>query len=177
MPRYIFILFREFVEICTFQKRPQDLPASGELCLLVVSVYLASGWILMLSAESVSKSLIMSIIDVVMLLLITLLFLYLRSVPGRWLQTSTALAGTGIIFYLLLSVPFYLRVYFPGNVSLQAFMELLILFLYLWLIAVMSYILKNALSSSYLLAIPGAIAYFVITGIVIKFLFPEVDTQ
>ena len=177
MPRYIFILIREFVEICLFQKRPQDLPASGELCLLVASVYLASSWVLMLSAESVSKALIMSIADVVMLLLITILFLYLRSVPGRWLQTSTALAGTGTIFYMFLSIPFYLRVYFPGNISLQAFMELMILFMYLWLIAVMSYILKNALSSTYLLAIPGAISYFVITGLVLKFLFPEVSTQ
>jgi hypothetical protein len=102
---------------------------------------------------------------------------YLRSVPGRWLQTSTALAGTGAIFYLLLALPFYLRIYLPANISLQAFIELVILLLFLWSISVMSYILKNALSSSYLLAIPGAISYFVVFELALKLLIPEAEAQ
>ena len=176
MPRYIFILFREFVEICFFHKRPQDLPAAGELCILTVLIYMIFSWVLLISAESVSMALMMGVIDTITLLVITYVFLYLRSVPGRWLQTSTAMAGTGAIFYLLLAIPFYLRVHLPGNISLQAFIELLILFVFLWSVAVMSYVLKNALSSTYLLAIPGALSYFVIFELVMRLLVPSVET-
>ncbi len=160
-----------------FQKRPQDLPAAGELCLLVVGIYMVFSWILLISYETASRALWMSVTGVIILLLITYLFLYLRSVPGRWLQTSTALAGTGAIFSIILTPPFYLSVYLSGNITMQALITLVILFLYLWFISVMSYILKYALSSTYLLAIPGAIVYFIITEFVLKLLFPEVETQ
>src|SRR5690606_26614053 len=94
-----------------------------------------------------------------MLLLITWMFLFLRSVPERWLQTSTALAGTGVIFSIMAFPLFYLRVYVQSGPAIQALIGMLIISLILWNISVMTHILKNALSSSYVLGVLGSLTY------------------
>jgi len=101
MPKYIVIMLREFFDICIFQKRPQDLPAARELFWIVILLYTVISSVLSYPAKTINIALLTGFIESVMLLLITYLFLYLRSVPDRWLQTTTAMAGTGIIFSLL----------------------------------------------------------------------------
>ena len=113
-----------------------------------------------------------SVLGVVMLLLITWLFLFLRSVPERWLQTSTALAGTGIIFSLLAFPLFYMRVFVQGGPTMQAFIGMLIIFLVLWNIAVMTHILKNALSSSYVLGVLGSLTYIAMITFTLQVIVP-----
>ncbi|NNE37223.1 MAG: hypothetical protein HKN08_02870 [Gammaproteobacteria bacterium] len=48
----------------------------------------------------------------------------------------------------------------------------LIIFIWFWNIAVMSYILKNAFSSSYLLAATASVAYVAIIMMILQQLFP-----
>ncbi len=122
----------------------------------------ASGW----------KAMASGLVETTILLTITYLFLYLRSVPNRWLQVSTALAGTGIIFSSIVVPLYYLRVYANIGPSPQDLIMTVIIFIWFWNIAVMSYILKNAFSSSYLLAATASVAYVAIIMTVLQQLFP-----
>ena len=112
------------------------------------------------------------LIEMLMLLLITGLFLYLRSVSERWLQTATALAGTGMVFSLLALPLFYWRLFFPIGPTAQTLIGLLVTALVLWNVAVMTYILKHALSSSWMLGVLGSITYIALISYVLQLLLP-----
>ena len=172
MPSLFTILFREFFEICLFRKRPQDLPAARELFWVVLLGYAVISAVLSYPSQTAGVAAVTGLVEAVMLLLITWLFLYLRSVPERWLQTSTALAGTGIIFSLLAFPLFYMRVFVQGGPTMQAFIGMLIIFLVLWNIAVMTHILKNALSSSYVLGVLGSLTYIAMITFTLQVIVP-----
>ena len=57
--------------------------------------------ILSYPTQTAYVAMLSGLVETVVLLSITFLFLYLRSVPRRWMQATTALAGTGFIFSLL----------------------------------------------------------------------------
>jgi hypothetical protein len=112
------------------------------------------------------------VVESIILLVITYIFLYLRSVPNRWLQVCTALSGTGIIFSIFVVPLYYIRVYAEIGPSFQDLIMSIIIFIWFWNIAVMSHILKNAFSSSYLLAATASIAYVAIIMTTLQQLFP-----
>lgn len=172
MPKIFTQLLKEYMDICLFRKRPQDLPAARELFWLTIFMYTVMSSILSYPSQSLWVALITGCVESIMLMLITYLFLYLRSVPERWLQTSTALAGAGLIFSLLALPLFYLRVFILSGASAQSFVVMLILCLVFWNISVMSYIFRNALSSSYFMAVLGAVCYISIVTLTLQGLFP-----
>lgn len=175
MPKTIIVIFREFFQICLLQKRPQDLPGSEALFWLVLVAYAAISAILSYPTQTSITAVISGLIESVLLLAITWLFLYLRSVPERWLQTSTALAGTGFIFSLFAFPLFYWGVFFTSGPDAQMIISLLVLMLVLWNIAVMTHILRNALSSSWLLGIMGSVTYIALISFVLQFVIPVVQ--
>lgn len=153
------ILFRAFYDICLFQKRPQDLPAARELLWVILVLYAAVSAVLSYPSQTVTIALVTGLIEAMMLMLITWLFLYLRSVPERWLQTCTALGGTGVIFSLVASPLFYIQVFIEAGQALGALIGTLVVVLLLWNIAVMAHIFKHALSSSYVFGVLGTLTY------------------
>ncbi len=173
MTRILHIIFRPFFEICLFRQRPQDLPASRELFWLVLSLYALLSAVLSYSVQTLSTAVLSGLIEAAMLLIITWLFLFLRSVPARYLQTTTALAGTGVLFSTLAFPLFYWRVYAAGTPVILALNSMLVIFLILWNIAVMAYILRNALSSSYLLGVLSALAYIAIITFSLQAVLPQ----
>lgn len=172
LPKTAVVLFSEFLQVCLLRKRPQDLPASPILFLLAVSCYGLISAALLLPTQSPGFALLTGLIEAGMLLLITGLFVYLRSVPERWLQTSTALAGTGTVFSLIAFPLFYWRVFFSIGPEAQTLIGLLVTLLVLWNIAVMSHILRNALSSSWMLGVLGSITYIALISYVLQWVLP-----
>ena len=154
MRNAITLVLNEFFRICLLQKCPQDLPASPVLFWPVLFSYGAISAILLLPT------------------LITFVFLYLCSVPRRWLQTGTALAGTGLIFSLIAVPLFYWRVFFEINTEIQTMIGLLVLVLVIWNVAVMTHILRHALSASYMLGILGSVTYITLTSLVLQIVLP-----
>ena len=154
------------------QKRPQDLPCSTALFWLVLLAYTGISAFLSFPTQSGFSAILVGLIEAVLLPTITWLFLYLRSVPERWLQTCTALAGTGFIFSLFASPLFYWGVIFGTGPDAQTTISLLVMVLVLWNITVMSHILKNAMSSSWLLGVMGAVAYIAIISFVLQQALP-----
>ena len=172
MRNAITLVLNEFFRICLLQKCPQDLPASPVLFWPVLFSYGAISAILLLPTQSLYFAVLTGFIEAVMLLLITFVFLYLRSVPRRWLQTSTALAGTGLIFSLIAVPLFYWRVFFEISTEIQTMIGLLVLVLVIWNVAVMTHILRHALSASYMLGILGSVTYITLTSLVLQIVLP-----
>jgi len=176
MPKSVSVLFNEFFQICLLRKGPQDLPVSAELFWLVLLAYTAISALLSLPANTLVMAVISGLIEAALLLLITWLFLYLRSVPTRLLQTATALAGTGFIFSLFALPLFYWGVYFTSDPVVETLISLLVLVLILWNIAVMTHILRHALSSPLILGLFGALTYIALISFALQQVMPGQGT-
>jgi len=173
MQKILIALFQTFFDICLFRKRPQDIPAAPELFWVILLCYGLISAILSYPTQTIYIAVLTGLIESAMLLLITWIFLYLRSLPARWLQTCTALAGTGVIFSLMAFPLFYFRVYAQAGPALQALTSLLIICLILWNISVMTHILKNALSSSYMLGVMGSLTYIALITYTLQLVLPR----
>lgn len=169
VPKSVIVLFNEFFQICLLRKRPQDLPASPELFWLLLIGYALISAILSYPGQSFSSAVLTGLVEAVLLLLITWVFLYLRSAPERLMQTCSALAGTGIIFSLFAFPLFYWGIFFASSTAGETLIGLLVLTLVLWNIAVMTHILSNALSATYILGALGAITYIALISLVLQF--------
>ncbi|MGK0298128.1 MAG: hypothetical protein ACI9XC_001746 [Gammaproteobacteria bacterium] len=88
------------------------------------------------------------------------------------MQVTTALAGTGSIISIIILPLIYARVFIQVGSTVQELTLTLIFILWFWNLSVMSHILKNALSSSYILAALGAFTYVAITFLILENLFP-----
>ena len=163
LPKDLGVEFRRFLDICLFRKRPQDLPAAIGLFWLAVMSYTILSIVLCFSTQSIIIAMLCGIIESVVLLFITFVFLYLRSVPQRWIQVATALAGTGAVFSLIVIPLYYARGFLQASPTADSLIVMTIIFFWFWNISVMSFILKHGLSSSYLLAALGALAYVAIS--------------
>jgi len=168
MPKSVSVLFKEFFQICLLRRGPQDLPVSAELFCLVLLAYTAVSTLLSLPTNTLVLAVTSGLIEASLLLLISWLFLYLRSLPGRLLQTATALAGTGFIFSLFALPLFYWGVYFTSDPVVETLISLLVLALMLWNIAVMTHILRHALSSSLILGLFGALTYIALISFALQ---------
>lgn len=158
--------------MCLLQKRPQDLPASTLLFSVTLLSYALISSVLAFPTQRSIAALMSGILETLLLLGITWIFLYLRSVPERLLQTCTALAGTGFMFSLFALPMFYWGLFLPDGPDTQATISLLVLILVIWNITVMTHILRNALSSSYLLGVTGSVAYIALITFVLQTVFP-----
>ncbi len=166
------VLLRTFFDICIFRKRPQDIPFANELFVVTMFMYLVVSAAISYPAHPSFAAFISGIVDTVMLVSVTYLFVYLRSVPKRWLQTTTALAGTGFIFNLLALPLFYLRVYVSQEPTSQSSIETLILLLVFWNLAVTSHIFRHAFSSSYLLGLLASLTYIALVTFALQVIIP-----
>lgn len=151
----VFVLIRAFFELCRLRLRPQDLPASAELLIVATAAYGLSSAGLTLISQSVPVSLMAGAVDSLMLLALTYAVLLLRRVPGRWLQTSIAMAGTGALLTIL-AAPLYMWLAHVGGAQgggPSPAISLLILVIIVWNVVVMGHILRHALS----FPLPGGI--------------------
>lgn len=171
------ILWQSFFAICCFDKKPQDLPASKELCLVTVVSYLTSSFFLTLLTQTVNTALLSAIIDTTLLALLTAATLGLKGLSQRWLQVSTALFGTGFLFSIAAIPLSYLLSALPQESPLVFLVFLFVISLLLWNIGVMAHILKHALSSSMVLAVMLALSYVCVITMTVTSLFPEIASQ
>ncbi len=151
----VLVLIRAFFELCRLRLRPQDLPASAELLIVATAAYGLSSAGLTLISQSVPVSLMAGAVDSLMLLALTYGVLLLRRVPGRWLQTSIAMAGTGALLTVL-AAPLYIWLAHAGasqGGGSSPALSLLILLIIVWNVVVMGHILRHALS----FPLPGGI--------------------
>jgi cellulose synthase/poly-beta-1,6-N-acetylglucosamine synthase-like glycosyltransferase len=165
-------LWKSFFSICCFRSGPQDLPVSGELVFLSLLVYGLSSFVLALSSQPADIAVLSGLIDTVLLAGISYLLLSLWRQSERWLQTTLALSGTGVLFSIA-ALPFSYM--FANSNETDPLVFLLFLFfisLLIWNITVMAHIMRHALSSSFALGVLVALFYVWMITSTITSLFP-----
>lgn len=162
-------LFDLFLGICLFRKGPQHIPASQVLLKAALIAYGISGLlVLLISLDPVSASLVMSA-DMALLAGLTFGLLNFSGYQGRFLQTLTALLGTGTLVQLM-ALPISLWVVKTLERDIAALPQLLYLALLVWSIAIMAYILQQALTVSRTIGILYTLGYIAISWTVSSWL-------
>jgi hypothetical protein len=170
----LLTLFRAFFDICRLRKGPQDVPASPELLSLSLLAYLAAVAMLTMLSRPPAAALGASAIETALVAGINFVLLALRRFEGRWMQTTTAMAGTGVLFTLF-ALPLFagLSAAGSGAGAVPGVLYASLLLLVVWNIAVTGHILKHALALPFPVAILIAAAYAWVVAMAISGLFPE----
>ncbi len=148
------------------------MPASRELAVLCLLGYAASSFLLALATQSTQVAILSGLLDALLLAAISYALLLIWRLPQRWLQTTTALSGTGIIFSVAAMPLSYLLANTGNNNPLALLLFLSVIFLLVWNIAVMAHIMRHALSSSFAMGVLVAMFYVWVITATINNLFP-----
>ena len=136
--------------------------------MLTIGIYLLLNFLLAELDKTITDTLLAGLVDTAFLLIFVFLLLLLCRKVNRWSQTVTALAGTGIIFGVLL-IPVVMTL--PDSDPMTYMEQIFYLLLYIivvWYVVVMAHIFRHAISSSFILGIFVSITY-VLMGVLIEF--------
>lgn len=165
-------LFYIFVELCLLRAKPQDLPVSVFLLLITALLGLLTGTLAaMESFGGVAVALTAQLMDTLLLLGLLMAALRLAGRAARFLQTGSALCGTGVLINMA-SIPAQLLI--PDDPSTAAGGDLWVL-VYLiligWALVVMGHIIRHAFELPLWAGIFAALNYFLIITWLIQDVF------
>ena len=114
-------------------------------------------------SDSLERAILSALLEVALIMVFTQALLQIRKKPERWVQTVTALSGTGIVLSLI-ALPIYilLSVYGGNDVNsspVYALGLLILAGLACWNVVIMAHIFRHALEVTMLSGIILAIAY------------------
>lgn len=161
-----------FLDICLFRRGPQDVPPSEMLLRLCLAAYGLSYLLLLLIDVDPPTALLLVVVDLLLLIGLAQAALTLNGYRDRLLQTLTALAGTGTLLQML-SLP--VTVWLQQEVARDGIpvLPLLLWFaLLIWSIAILTHILRQALSAALGLGLLYALGYVLIAWTVADWLHP-----
>lgn len=170
-------LSRAFLDICLLRKGPQDLPKSSVLLYLSLILYMVFDVLLTVQARPFEDALLVSFIDVGFLLGVIFFILKQHHYLDRWVQTITALCGTGVILGIFIFPLVYGGAQNQYETWLQQIIILLFFIMVIWNIAVLAHIVRNAISTSLGIGIAIAILYIWMSSLLISMLFPEINPK
>ena len=168
---YAFI--RPFLQLCLLNSNPQDLPPSDALLRISLFCYLLVSVILALPVYSFVVSLLQALLDVVLLIVYTRTVLHFTMHIERYNQTLSALAGTGVIFGVLV-MPLAFSSYQAAaqQINNNAMTLLAYLLILGWLLTVYGHVFRHALSSGMFIGILVGLGYILLTSMIIETVFP-----
>ncbi len=170
-------LSKAFLDICLLRKGPQDLPKSSVLLYLSLILYMVFDVLLTVQARPFEDALLVSFIDVGFLLGVIFFILKQHHYLDRWVQTITALCGTGVILGIFIFPLVYGGAQNQYETWLQQIIILLFIIMVIWNIAVLAHIVRNAISTSLGIGIAIAILYIWMSSLLISMLFPEINPK
>ena len=156
----MYLILKKFLDICLFRAAPQDLPYSTFLLLLSLGGYFIVGIILSLFEWTLLKSIAIVLMDLVLLAGLSYLILWIRLSTDRYVQTLTALAGSGIILELA-GLPVYALKYVvdSGAIVVAAIFWIWVF----WNLAVFGHVMRYALSTTMWTGAMMSLLYFFIS--------------
>ena len=139
-------LFIRFIDICLFRAGPADLPSSHWLMKVVLVSYFITGVMVSKIESPWNASLLSSLTDMLLMVLVSWLLLKLRGLLKRYQQTVTAMAGSGTILSLLsLPVLYVLHQVDTPNSHMSSIVLLFVMILLFWSLMVTAHIFRQAL--------------------------------
>ena len=167
------VILMAFFDICLFRKRPQDLPASPAFLFMCLLIYTLTSFVLALLSQNTLYAAVAGVIETILIMLVTYFFLKLKNVQQRWMQATTALSGTGIIFSLL-AIPLFFWMASSGDAqSVHVLLYLLVVALVLWNIAVMAHVMRHSLSVSFTAGVCIALVYIWLIASAVNVISPQ----
>ena len=171
-------LLNRFVDLCLLRCGPQHLPRSIGLMLFSVFAYVIVGRIYSAFFVTAQYSPLRPVFSLLVLVGVPYALVAARGFPERFVQTLTALAGTGCLLSLAI-LPMVGAI--PGeNVALSGIQEIVyvaFLALYFWAFVVEGSIYRHALN----IPLPLGIALSVLLTIAFMFvdsmLFPNLQAS
>jgi len=133
--------------------------------------------LLTVQARPFEDALLVSFIDVGFLLGVIFFILKQHHYLDRWVQTITALCGTGVILGIFIFPLVYGGAQNQYETWLQQIIIILFLIMVIWNIAVLAHIVRNAISTSLGIGIAIAILYIWMSSLLISMLFPEINPK
>jgi hypothetical protein len=161
-----------FIQICLLRRGPQDLPTSGILLAIALAAHTLMAVLFFAVYENAMKALLSGALDTVLLAALTGTLLYVQRQNARFVQTLTALAGTGALFTLI-SLPVSGWFLGAGPESREGGIAIMLLLtLVAWSLAVAGHIFRHALSAPYFVGLVFAVVFYGISIWVFRALFP-----
>ena len=153
----------QFVTLCLFKSKPQDLPASSQLLLVCVVATFATN--LLGNAYYLEQQVaLFSLSETVLLGVAIWLLLQIFNLKERWTQTAIAVYGASTLLSIL-SLPFFGLLTQNAEREAMSTPLAMVLLIEFWFYAILVFILKEALDSSLSLAI--TITLVVVLGLII----------
>ena len=169
----MYALIKPFVSMCFFHANPQDLPASETLLGITLFAYMAVSTLLALPVYGIGIGFVQAILEIVLPIVYTRIVLQFAHHQERYIQTLSALAGTGVVFGLI-STPLVYSLY--QTVDSQKSPDMTILRVYIlilaWLVVVYGHVFRHALSSRMFVGLLVGFGYVFFTSMIINTVLP-----
>ena len=167
-------LIKMFWDICAVKAAPQDLPVSSFLLGLALLAYLVTGAVVAAFQWPLSQAIFAALLDTVFLTVLSRVLLWARMLSGRFVQTLTALAGSGAVMTVI-ALPLVLWQSFVGVTDANAptLPSWLLMIWMIWNVVVVGHILRHALSTVLPLGIGLAAVYAYITFQLMRIFLPS----
>jgi len=163
-------LIRLFFEIAILRKGPQDVPATPWLLKLIIPVYIAINFLVLLINDTWSTAIAQIAVDFFLLACFCWPLLYVSGKPGRFPQTLCALLGTdSVISFFAIPVIASLQI---DNTGLPMF-AMLLLMIWHWLVS--GHIFRHALDKPLFFGLGIALLYVLISSQLMALLFPVIS--
>lgn len=164
----MYELLMLFFRIAIFKQGPQDVPASPMVLRLMLPLYVAVNYLILLLNGSANTWLQIGA-DFAMMVAFIWPLLYVSAKTARFPQTLSAMVGTDCIVSFLA---------IPAIASLNSqpnelgYLAMLALMIWHWLVS--GHILRQALDRSWFFGLGLALLYIMLSSQVMAALFPEI---
>ncbi|MCG8324999.1 MAG: hypothetical protein MI673_05740 [Thiotrichales bacterium] len=167
MLKYAGLLLWHFLQVSCLKRKPQDLPASDILLVLIVSIYLLVGSLHNSLHETFLRSFFIGGLDLLFMFFFVYLCLRLFDFSARWMQTVTALSGCGMVLTLF-AIPVSLGLVRTQDTPAYSMFAFLLLFLFIWSISVHAHIFRHACMLTFAGGVGIALFYNILSFILIS---------
>ena len=165
-------LIHPFILICMLRMRPQDLPSSSTLLVVVLVAHTLLSICVAAVDLRFGPALVAGVTDTALMCGLTTALLILCKLQKRAVQTLTALAGAGtIIGFLAFPISLWIHGAEAANEQSPVLMVLLLAVL-AWSLAVSGHILRHALSAPYYVGLLVSVGFYWISVRIIHGFFP-----
>jgi len=167
-------LINFFWGLCTLKTKPQDLPASHFLLGLMLLAYFLTSMVVAVLQWPVPQAALAALLDTILLTILCYVLLWARLLGQRFVQTMTALAGSGAMlgWFTVPLIMWQKQVTMPPT-GIAILPSMLLLAWMGWNVVVVGHILRHALSTAFILGVGLAGVYAYITFELIKIFLPH----
>jgi len=155
----VWQLSAAFVDIALHRRGPEDLPASQFLLGLVLVAYLLVSFVALAVMSATTADVILTLVELVTDLGVVFLLLQFFQKAGRFLQTATAMVGTGAVLSLILVPLLHWDEVLAAPPTELTTPRLLILLLFVWSLDIAGFIVSRALGKPYIVGVSIVVVY------------------